>query len=42
MADQKHCTVIRTGQYEGVQGGTFGTRISAQSAGAERCVSNVW
>lgn len=28
--------VVRTGQYEGVQGGTFGTGVSAQSAGAER------
>ncbi|MFE1775194.1 cupin domain-containing protein [Streptomyces sp. NPDC059008] len=35
MADQKQCTVVRTGQYEGVQGGTFGTGVSAQSAGAE-------
>ncbi|MCC3774455.1 cupin domain-containing protein [Streptomyces sp. UNOB3_S3] len=26
---------MRTGQYEGIQGGTFGTGISAQSAGAE-------
>ncbi|MEV7192790.1 cupin domain-containing protein [Streptomyces sp. NPDC093510] len=36
MADQRQCTVVRTGQYEGVQGGTFGAGISAQSAGAER------
>ncbi|MBB4887987.1 cupin domain-containing protein [Streptomyces netropsis] len=36
MADQKQCSVVRTGQYEGIQGGTFGAGISAQSAGAER------
>ncbi|MFD9357923.1 cupin domain-containing protein [Streptomyces sp. NPDC060031] len=36
MADQKQCTVVRTGRYEGVQGGTFGAGISAQSAGAQR------
>ncbi|MER6349801.1 cupin domain-containing protein [Streptomyces sp. NPDC001595] len=36
MTDQKQCTVVRTGQYQGVQGGTFGAGISAQSAGAER------
>ncbi|WP_229348684.1 cupin domain-containing protein [Streptomyces sp. UNOB3_S3] len=35
MADHKQCAVVRTGQYEGIQGGTFGTGISAQSAGAE-------
>ncbi|GGR32882.1 hypothetical protein GCM10010219_42180 [Streptomyces netropsis] len=28
--------MVRTGQYEGIQGGTFGAGISAQSAGAER------
>ncbi|WP_406502993.1 cupin domain-containing protein [Streptomyces sp. NBC_00212] len=27
---------MRTGQYEGLQGGTFGAGVSAQSAGAER------
>ncbi|MFJ8870294.1 cupin domain-containing protein [Streptomyces sp. NPDC102473] len=36
MADQKQCTVVRTGAYEGRQGGRFGAGISAQSAGAER------
>ena len=36
MADQKQCTVVRTGRYEGVQGGMFGAGVSAQSAGAER------
>ncbi|MFF8269112.1 cupin domain-containing protein [Streptomyces sp. NPDC016562] len=36
MTDQKQCKVVRTGQYEGLQGGTFGTGVSAQSAGAER------
>ncbi|WP_424889092.1 cupin domain-containing protein [Streptomyces sp. XH2] len=34
MEDQKQCTVVRTGQYEGIQGGLFGAGISAQSAGA--------
>ncbi|MGW7453498.1 cupin domain-containing protein [Streptomyces sp. NPDC054787] len=36
MADQTQCTVVRTGQYEGVQGGTFGAGISSQSAGSKR------
>ncbi|QSY49011.1 MULTISPECIES: cupin domain-containing protein [Streptomyces] len=36
MRDQQQCTVVRTGEYEGIQGGTFGAGISAQSAGAER------
>ncbi|CAM5676997.1 hypothetical protein SALBM135S_09355 [Streptomyces alboniger] len=36
MSDQQQCTVVRTGRYEGVQGGTFGAGISAQSAGAQR------
>ncbi|MEE1752806.1 cupin domain-containing protein [Streptomyces sp. SP18CS02] len=36
MADQKLCTVVRTGHYQGVQGGTFGVGVSAQSTGAER------
>ncbi|WP_058041858.1 cupin domain-containing protein [Streptomyces roseifaciens] len=35
MEDHKQCTVVRTGQYEGVQGGLFGAGISAQSAGAK-------
>ncbi|MFD7974094.1 cupin domain-containing protein [Streptomyces clavifer] len=35
MADHKQCTVVRTGQYQGVQGGTFGIGISARSVGAE-------
>ncbi|WP_405624731.1 cupin domain-containing protein [Streptomyces sp. NBC_00016] len=35
MADQKRCSVVRTGHYEGAQGGVFGAGISAQSAGAE-------
>ncbi|GGX76231.1 cupin domain-containing protein [Streptomyces hiroshimensis] len=35
MEDHNECTVVRTGQYEGVQGGTFGAGISAQSAGAK-------
>ncbi|MEU7069935.1 cupin domain-containing protein [Streptomyces narbonensis] len=36
MADQRQCTVVRTGSYEGIQGGVFGAGVSAQSAGAER------
>lgn len=36
MTDHKQCTVVRTGQYEGVQGGVFGAGVSAQSTGAER------
>ncbi|WFB05934.1 cupin domain-containing protein [Streptomyces sp. LX-29] len=36
MTAEKQCTVVRTGQYEGVQGGMFGVGVSAQSAGAER------
>ncbi|CAM5660779.1 cupin domain-containing protein [Streptomyces atroolivaceus] len=35
MTKQQQCTVVRTGQYDGVQGGTFATGISAQSAGAQ-------
>ncbi|MCQ8771310.1 cupin domain-containing protein [Streptomyces telluris] len=35
MEDHKQCTVVRTGQYEGIQGGLFGAGISAQSAGAK-------
>lgn len=34
MTDQKQCTVVRTGDYQGVQGGVFGAGISARSAGA--------
>ncbi|MEU2394604.1 cupin domain-containing protein [Streptomyces sp. NPDC007369] len=35
MIEQLRCTVVRTGSYEGVQGGRFGAGISAQSAGAK-------
>ncbi|MFJ9643647.1 cupin domain-containing protein [Streptomyces sp. NPDC004244] len=35
MTNRTRCTVVRTGHYAGVQGGRFGTGISAQSAGAE-------
>ncbi|MCX5376074.1 cupin domain-containing protein [Streptomyces sp. NBC_00091] len=31
---QQECVAVRTGGYEGVQGGSFGAGISAQSAGA--------
>ncbi|MGW6008012.1 cupin domain-containing protein [Streptomyces sp. NPDC055210] len=34
MTNPKQCTVVRSGSYQGVQGGTFATGISAQSAGA--------
>ncbi|WP_405978759.1 cupin domain-containing protein [Streptomyces sp. NBC_00158] len=31
----QECAVVRSGGYEGVQGGSFGAGISAQSAGAQ-------
>ncbi|MEV7522410.1 cupin domain-containing protein [Streptomyces sp. NPDC091371] len=34
MTEEQRCAVVRTGGYEGIQGGTFGAGVSAQSVGA--------